>query len=307
LETPLVSIVLLTYNHEAYIEACLKSILDQVVNFPKEVLIGEDCSTDSTRQICEKYAKQFPAKLNLLDHAVNIGLGENLIQTLAVARGKYIAFLEGDDYWTDKNKLQKQVNLLNNRPDFVACAHNTTVVFPDKKSLLLSNPNSVYSLKDASNGRIFHTNSWMIRSEVMPDFVRYSKHLICWDILMEQKVFEQGSVYCFPESMSIWRKHSDGNSVKIPLRVQYKHFELLYKTLRKESIGKPALNKHFQKVLKNFYAIFALELARCDKHLHMAAIRKALILQIRLMKLNPTFLPQLILNYLSKKDKSIDI
>ena len=301
MEAPIVSIILLTYNHEAYIDDCLKSVLDQEVNFPFELLIGEDCSTDCTRVICEKYANEFPSKVLLIKCSQNLGLGENLIRTTVAARGKYIAFLEGDDYWTDKYKLQKQVNLLHNRPEFIASTHNSTVVNSTKQSLLLSNPFPVYVLNDGINGRIFHTNSWMIRREALPDFKLYFNNLICWDVLMEQKVLEQGPVYCFPESMSIWRKHLEGNSVKIPLKIQFQHFEALYIKLKMESKGNVEFHKHYQKVLKNFYSIFALELARRDKHLHVEAIRKALILQVKLLKFSPAFLPQLILNFLSKK------
>lgn len=115
---PLLSVLLLTYNHEKYISDCIESILMQKTNFDLEVLIGEDCSTDNTRVIINKYIQKYPEKLKLVTSDKNIGALKNENKLMNLAQGKYIAFIEGDDFWMDSLKLQKQVDFLESNPDF---------------------------------------------------------------------------------------------------------------------------------------------------------------------------------------------
>ncbi|WP_289021522.1 glycosyltransferase family 2 protein [uncultured Salegentibacter sp.] len=128
---PLVSVLVQTYNHEAYIEQCLNAILDQKTKFEFEILLGEDNSTDTTRKICIEYAQKYPKKIRLFLHhpdnkirVMNLVTGNyNAFYNLYSARGKYIAFCEGDDYWTDPFKLQKQIDFLDSNKDFVLSYH----------------------------------------------------------------------------------------------------------------------------------------------------------------------------------------
>lgn len=105
-----VTIISLTYNHEKYIAQALESILMQKVNFTYEIVVGEDCSKDRTREILIQYAEKHPDKFHLLLHEKNIGAAKNQNKVFENCKGKYIAMLEGDDYWTDPYKLQKQVD-----------------------------------------------------------------------------------------------------------------------------------------------------------------------------------------------------
>lgn len=119
LKENIVSIFILTYNQEKFISQTLESILRQKANFDYQLVIGEDQSTDSTRIICEKFATENPSKIKLLPSlGENIGLIKNYIRTIKECDGKYIAICDGDDYWTDEYKLQKQVDFLENNPDF---------------------------------------------------------------------------------------------------------------------------------------------------------------------------------------------
>lgn len=95
----------------------------QQVNFPMEFIIAEDCSTDGTRAICEEYAKKYPDLIRLLPSEGNMGAVMNEQRAFEAARGKYIATCEGDDYWTDSLKLQKQVDFLESHPDYSVCFH----------------------------------------------------------------------------------------------------------------------------------------------------------------------------------------
>lgn len=110
---------MLTYNQELYIKQAIDSVLMQETNFNFQLVIGEDFSTDSTREICETYANRFPNKIKLLKALPeNIGLIKNYIRTIKACNGKYIAICDGDDYWIDTYKLQKQVDFLEANPNY---------------------------------------------------------------------------------------------------------------------------------------------------------------------------------------------
>ena len=109
----IVSVLMLTYNHERYIEQAINSVMMQQTDFDYELVIGEDCSTDNTRKIILNIYKNCPEKIKLIISDHNVGVHQNLARTLAACQGKYIAYLDGDDYWTSPNKLHKQVNILD--------------------------------------------------------------------------------------------------------------------------------------------------------------------------------------------------
>jgi glycosyltransferase involved in cell wall biosynthesis len=118
INAPLVSIVILTYNQEKTISQTLDSVLNQNIDFPVEVIVGEDCSTDSTREICLEYYNKYPQVIRLILHEKNQGLLCNYKSVIESCRGKYIAGCAGDDYWHDPNKLKLQVDFLENNPDY---------------------------------------------------------------------------------------------------------------------------------------------------------------------------------------------
>jgi glycosyltransferase involved in cell wall biosynthesis len=106
----------------------INSAISQKTSFPFEIVIGEDCSTDNTRKICEIYQARFPERIRLLQSEKNLGLKENFLRTFRACRGKYIAYLEGDDYWLSVNKLQLQVDVLENDPE-VSLVHTNCKVW----------------------------------------------------------------------------------------------------------------------------------------------------------------------------------
>jgi len=119
-----ISVCLITYNQEGYISQAIESIVNQKTSFSFELIIGEDCSKDNTRQVCEAYQQRYPGLIRLLPSSKNYGMMGNFIRTLNSANGKYIAFCEGDDYWSDENKLQKQVEFLESNTDYTLVGHN---------------------------------------------------------------------------------------------------------------------------------------------------------------------------------------
>lgn len=131
----IVSVKTITYNHEPYIRQCLEGILNQITNFKFELILGDDCSTDGTREICQEYADKYPDIINFITSDSNVGAIINSKRTLDACRGKYIAFCEGDDYWTDPYKLQKQVDYLEANSDY-GLVHSAYSSFIQKKEIL---------------------------------------------------------------------------------------------------------------------------------------------------------------------------
>ncbi|MDR0789418.1 MAG: glycosyltransferase [Bacteroidales bacterium] len=109
---------MITYNHEDYIAQAIEGVLMQKTDFPIELVISEDCGTDRTREICIDYQQKYPDIIKLLLPEHNLGVSQNFMQTVRACKGRYIAMCEGDDYWTDFLKLQKQVDFMEANPDY---------------------------------------------------------------------------------------------------------------------------------------------------------------------------------------------
>lgn len=123
---PLVSVVMITYGHESFIEEAINGVLMQECNFEIELIIANDCSPDKTDEVIQHILKTHPraSRINYIKHEKNIGMMPNFIYAMQKAKGKYIALCEGDDYWTDSYKLQKQFNILENNPEYKFCISN---------------------------------------------------------------------------------------------------------------------------------------------------------------------------------------
>ena len=132
-----VSVAMITYNHERFIAQSIEGVLMQQTDFAVELVIGEDCSTDGTRAIVRRYGERHPERIRLLLPERNLGADANLAAVLKACRGQYVALLEGDDYWTDPTKLQKQVDFLEEHPDYVLCHHDAVIV--DENGALIKN------------------------------------------------------------------------------------------------------------------------------------------------------------------------
>ena len=136
----MVSVFMLTYNHEKYIGKAIESVVSQETNFIYELIIGEDCSLDNTRQIVQKYQQQYPNIVKPIFNEHNIGVSKNAQNVRDSCNGKYIAFLDGDDYWSDKHKLQKQVDFLESNPDY-GMVHTDVDILDQEKNLITKNVN----------------------------------------------------------------------------------------------------------------------------------------------------------------------
>jgi len=210
----MVSVCVITYNQESYIRQAIESALMQTTSFNFELVVGEDFSTDHTRTILEQYQLQFPDKIRLLLNTQNVGAVRNLANTIKECKGKYIALLEGDDYWTSSDKLQKQVNFLESNPDYVICYHATQLI--DQKGaakLILPIPKfrkSTATLQDLLvNDSFMATCSIMFRAKLFdyfPDIFFVLRNGCDWTLNVLNA--EHGLIGYLDEIMSVYRSAS---------------------------------------------------------------------------------------------------
>lgn len=213
LETPKVSVSMITYNHEEFIAQAIESVLMQQCDFPFELVIGEDCSTDRTREIVLEYQSKYPGIIRLLLPENNLGMMRNFVQTMQACRGEYIALLEGDDYWTSPEKLQKQVNFLDSHPECVTCFHNVRVINEsNNESYLYSRyvAKSVYALEDLLVQNPVPNCSTMFRNGLLDSFPEWYYGLKLGDWPLHIMNARYGQTMYLDEVLAEYRQHAGG-------------------------------------------------------------------------------------------------
>lgn len=213
-----VSVYCLAYNHGKYIRDALEAFVSQETTFKYEVIVHDDASTDNTADIIREYAEKYPDIIKPIFQTENqYSKGVRISETyiFPLIRGKYIAICEGDDYWTDKNKPQKQVDFLNSHPDYIACTHNTKRIFmnTDEEEIMYSSQNKEITLKDvsASGGAAYHTSSLMYRvcRKNRPRFTTIIKNV--GDYPLSIYLALSGRIMFFGEVMSVYRFGAKGS------------------------------------------------------------------------------------------------
>ena len=231
-DTPILSIFVPTYNHEYYIKRALDSILMQKTEYSYEVLVGEDVSTDSTRDVLKEYERQHPGKITVFYREKNMNKMPvwNSLDLKLRARGKYLIGLEGDDFWIDGKKIKKQVDFLETHPEYIAVAHNCVVVGADSEP----NGETYPECKDAEYTfehfykRIMPGQFTTVMSRnymSMEDFDRtlVTKNLTPGDQLLYFSLLCHGRIYCMQEAMSAYRHITVcGSSYSATVRFDYK-------------------------------------------------------------------------------------
>ena len=219
--TPLVSVVMMTRNHQDYIRQAVESVINQEVNFPIEILIGEDFSTDNTRQECEKLQLEYPHLIRLIVATENVGITPNFLRLVSRARGKYIALLEGDDYWIHPQKLSLQVELMETHPEYSWCAGKTInrkFWVPYKQ---------YYTMEDNLRIYIFHTSVVLFHAEHLRHFPKDFIQVNTLDAVLYIYLSQKGLCGFVKENLSYYRRHNDGfysgSSMKKRLNLLY-HF-----------------------------------------------------------------------------------
>ena len=216
---PLVSVQMITYNHEPYIRQAIEGVLMQQTNFDYELIIGEDCSQDQTREICLEYQKKYPDKIRVLWWHENVSLlGGNSRRCKARCRGEFIALCEGDDYWTDPLKLQKQVDVMRAHHNVNLVFGKTSTYFQSKgveKSGLSRFKEGVIPGHDfVLSGIVASTLTMMVRKSAL--IAAEDKYEIFnWRLYLGDKVVWiamslLGDVYYLDQLLGVYRVHSGG-------------------------------------------------------------------------------------------------
>jgi len=211
-----VSVVVAAYNHERFIDQALASVLEQNAPFEFEVIVSEDCSTDKTREIVRRWRNLHPARIRLLLSERNLHSNEVVARAFRAAAGDYVALLDGDDYWTSRYKLARQVEFLDQHPECALCFHDAEVVDetgkscggrrwtpPDQKSRL--------TLADIWSGNPIATCSAMFRKAALPEIPAWYAELFPitdWPLYI--LAAESGDIGYLPEVMGAYRLHAGG-------------------------------------------------------------------------------------------------
>lgn len=208
-----VSVCVITYNHELYIAQCLQSIIDQRCNFDFELIVRDDCSQDGTLEIIRGFQARYPEIIKLLDTEKNIGANKNILAVFSAARGKYLALCEGDDYWLDTKKLEKQLAVMESQPELTFTAHPCLI--HDKSGLTkieyVKSPDSLaITCKDvlAVTGQFAPTASYMFRRELLECLPAWFGDAPVGDFFIEMYAIAMGRGLYLSDAMSAYRIYS---------------------------------------------------------------------------------------------------
>lgn len=214
-QLPKLSVLITSYNHEKYIQEALESVLAQKTQFPFEIIVSDDCSTDNTRKILEDYQQRLPSMIRILPSEKNLGITKNLQRGLSACCGEYIAILEGDDYWISPLKLQKQVEFLDHCPECSFCFNG--LLFLNHKGIYvefqngLSPQSTILSLIELiENNFIGNFSTCMYRNEVVRKLPPKIYDVFTVDWMFNMACAELGSIGYLPLQMTIYRKQGQG-------------------------------------------------------------------------------------------------
>ena len=218
LKTPLVSICTAVYNHEPYLRKCFDGFLMQKTNFAFEVLVHDDASTDNSAEIIREYTEKHPdifKPIYQTENQYSKGVKVSATYQYSRAKGKYIAICEGDDYWTDPLKLQKQVEFLETHPDYVMCSHRFKI-FKQEENQMRDDwygdiPEGVhYDLNSLIHGSWYNqplTLVYRFDALNMNEYIKYPK---AKDATLVFHLLKKGKGYLMPDIMGVYRHHSGG-------------------------------------------------------------------------------------------------
>lgn len=251
-DLPVVSVCVQTYQQVNYIEECLDSILSQITDFPFEIILGEDESSDGTREICIRYAERFPKRIKLFLRSrkdVILYKGKatgrfNFIENIKAASGKFIALCEGDDYWTDNSKLQKQFDLLMTNNNYGICFHKVLEMntFNNKNKYLPSiNSDKEYNIFDYIQSNDTATCSMFFRRDLFFPIPEWMYKVPFGDLGIILLILHKTSSTCMvlKDEMGVYRINSGGihgsmkKNSKTLIRAYYQHIDF-FNIIKKE-------------------------------------------------------------------------
>ncbi len=272
MQTPLLSVCLITYNHEKYIRQAIEGVVCQKVDFEWELIIADDFSTDSTRTILKEYQEKYPNQIRLILQEKNVGPAQNWLDLMNAPKSKYIAYFEGDDYWIDDNKLQKQVDFLEQNPSFTLCHSNVKVINLEGEvndNHQLKNWNSKNSILDyrfAIFTPIAFSCTSVFRNVV--SFNKLSKKVKAGDWMLWILLTLKGNAKYFDEKFSIYRVGSGISGTSIWHKdFHYRVFFLFDQLSINNSFSK---NKWLIKGIVYFILFQISKITRIKKFIYMA-------------------------------------
>lgn len=248
MKEPIVSVVIATYNHQDLLAQSIDSVLSQKTDYPYEIIIHDDASKDTTVDVIRNYAQKYPdVIIPILQVENQCSKGLKIMPTFLfpAARGKYIAICEGDDYWTDLNKLQKQIDFLEANSDYAASAHQSLIVTERSQRLFNENVPADIHLSDLLETRIFHTASFIFRTELIRKYPPTPVNMHSYDRLLFMLIASNGPIRYFDDVMCVYRKHESGLSARGK-----------YKTIAKDFNVVPYLIENIPNFPKNKYLAF---------------------------------------------------
>lgn len=264
-----VSVAMIAYNVGKYLEAAVESVLNQDCDFRVELVIGEDCSSDNTRELALAYQEKYPSIVRVLLPEKNQGLTPNSVATQNACNGEYIALLDGDDYWTDPTKLRTQIDFLDKNLEYAGSAHQSEIVFDDvegQNKLFGSTKNEAYGVEDTIGHRKFHTSSLVYRRLIWQKTGGIPPNILSNERAIYPMVAIFGKIKYFNKSMCIYRRSLIGISSRIKmedlekdlrmipwLRTITRNFPFLrFRSFLHFSTYTYALHKPFFKTLKHY-------------------------------------------------------
>jgi len=220
IKDPTVSVCMITYNHERYIHDAILGVLNQIVSFAVEFNIADDFSTDKTSSVLDSPdIKNHPNFhwINYVRRDWNMGMLSNFILAYSFTLGKYIALCEGDDYWTDPLKLQKQFDFLEANQEYSACFHKVNIIDENKNitgELPVNLNQSVFAFDDVVKGWFIPTSSLFFRRYKLYLPMTKFKNIISGDRMLVALLADYGSLKYMDENMGVYRKHPEGVSAQ---------------------------------------------------------------------------------------------
>ena len=209
-DCPKVSVLMLTYNQEDYIDEAIRSVMLQQTDFDFELVIGNDASTDRTAERCQAWKLRYPERIMLVDREQNLGLIGNFMATYDLCRGTYIAICEGDDFWTDKTKLQRQVDFLDTHPDFSTCFHRVVNYYADNGTKSLSNgrQQTDTDICDLARSNYISNVSALFRHGLFGPLPDWFPQVSTYDYAIHMLNAAHGRIHYMKRPMAVYRQHS---------------------------------------------------------------------------------------------------
>lgn len=213
-----VDVLMMAYQHEEFIAQAIESILAQQTNFAFRLIIGEDQSPDKTGQICQEYAAKYPNQIHLVQREKNVGPYVNFVEIYELCEAPYIAMCEGDDYWTDIHKLQKQIDFLDQNPTYGICFHKS-IELNDQGDEKITNEGTpdTQDIKDlVEKGWFMRTASYVYRNHLFNEFPEWFYKVKATDYTLHIMLAKGGAKIKFiDEVMSVYRIHGGGISANM--------------------------------------------------------------------------------------------